>query len=73
MADEFKITAVRPFPAADLARSGKQDTAVLYEIRGGIQRIVIPKDYPAKEADILAAIREREKAIHPMMGKSYTL
>lgn len=73
MADEFKIVAIRPIPAADPARAGKTDTAVIYEIRGGIQRIVIPKDFPAKEADILAAIREREKAVHPMTGKSFPL
>ncbi len=73
MAGEFMILSIRPFPASDPARSGKQDTAVLYQIGNDVRRVRIPKDYPASEKDILAAVREAEKAIHPMQGKSYPL
>ncbi len=73
MPNDFMILKVQPFPATDPARAGKQDTAVLYQVGNDVRRVRIPKDYPASEKEILDAIRSAEKAIHPMMGKSYTL
>ncbi len=73
MANEFMILKVQPYPASDPARAGKQDTAVLYQVGNDVRRVRIPKDYPASEKDILAAVREVEKGIHPIQGKSYPL
>ncbi len=73
MPRQCQILSIRPFPASDPARAGKQDTAVLYQVDGTrTGRVVIPKEAPS-EKEILDAIKEREKAIHPMMGKSYPL
>ncbi len=73
MPSQFTILTMRPFPASDPARAGKQDMAVLYQVDGArTGRVVIPKESPT-EAEIIAAIREREKNIHPVVGKSFTL
>lgn len=73
MPHEFTIISVRQFPASDPGRAGKTDTAVLYQVDGTrTGRVTLPKETPT-ETEILQAIREREKAIHPMMGKNYPL
>ena len=73
MPSQFTILSVRQFPATDLSRAGQTDTAVLYQVDGTrTGRVMIPKDTPT-DNEILAAIRQREKAIHPMLGKSFPL
>ena len=73
MSSQVTITAVRKFPAGDLSRAGKTDTVVFYLVDGTRQgRVTLPKEDPT-ETDILNAIRQAEKTVSPMLGKSFPL
>lgn len=72
MPQKFRISDVRRFPSADLARRGEFDTIITYQIidTGQVYFVTIPKD-PPSESDIKAAVGKDIAARSALIGKEF--